>query len=286
MKLNKKIIMGGAQFGMKYGIANKNGEISSKQLNQILNYAVNNKMTLIDTAISYDRSLKKIFELTQKKKLKKKFQVIIKINDLSSLQFIEFEKLFLHFDVHCIMAHSSEIFLKKTFQKKIKLLRKFFKFKIGVSIYENKELERLKKFYNMINIIQIPYNIINFKNFDDKIFYRLKKNKIELHARSIFYQGVLLMNENKIQKLFKKFSINFIRLKALSKINKIDLNFLCIKFVQDQKFFDKWVFGFDSLRQLKEIIKNINSKKKIPDKILDYIKKTDLSSNLPDPRNF
>ena len=74
MKLNKKIIMGGAQFGMKYGIANKNGEISSKQLNQILNYAVNNKMTLIDTAISYDRSLKKIFELTQKKKLKKSFR--------------------------------------------------------------------------------------------------------------------------------------------------------------------------------------------------------------------
>ena len=273
MKLNKKIIMGGAQFGMKYGIANKTGEISSKKLNQILNYAANNKMTLIDTATSYDKSLKKIFEVTQKKRLKKKFRVIIKVNDLSSLQFIEFEKLFLHFDVYCIMAHSSEIFLTKTFQKKIKLLRKIFKFKIGVSIYENKELEKLKQFYNMINIIQIPYNIINFKNFDDKIFHRLKKNKIELHARSIFYQGVLLMNENKVKKLFKKFSINFIRLKSLSKINKIDLNFLCIKFVQNQNFFDKWVFGFDSLRQLKEIVKNINSKKKYQIKFLIMSKK-------------
>ena len=35
MNLNKKIIMGGAQFGMNYGIANKNGEISLKNLNKI-----------------------------------------------------------------------------------------------------------------------------------------------------------------------------------------------------------------------------------------------------------
>ena len=59
MNLNKKIILGGAQFGMKYGIANKNGEISSKNLRKILNYAINRKVYIIDTATSYKRSLKK-----------------------------------------------------------------------------------------------------------------------------------------------------------------------------------------------------------------------------------
>ena len=59
MNLNKKIILGGAQFGMKYGIANKNGEISSKNLRKILNYAINRQVYIIDTATSYKRSLKK-----------------------------------------------------------------------------------------------------------------------------------------------------------------------------------------------------------------------------------
>ena len=61
MNLNKKIIMGGAQFGMNYGIANKNGEISFKNLNKILNYAIKRKVHIIDTATSYKSSLKKMF---------------------------------------------------------------------------------------------------------------------------------------------------------------------------------------------------------------------------------
>ena len=46
---------------MKYGIANKNGEISSKNLRKILNYAINKKVYIIDTATSYKRSLKKFW---------------------------------------------------------------------------------------------------------------------------------------------------------------------------------------------------------------------------------
>ena len=72
MNLNKKIILGGAQFGMKYGIANKNGEISSKNLRKILNYAINRQVYIIDTATSYKRSLKKIFDISHNANFKNK----------------------------------------------------------------------------------------------------------------------------------------------------------------------------------------------------------------------
>ena len=87
MSLNKKIILGGAQFGMKYGIANKNGEISSKNLRKILNYAINEKVHIIDTATSYKRSLKKISDISHNDNIKKKIKVIIKIKSTAILTY-------------------------------------------------------------------------------------------------------------------------------------------------------------------------------------------------------
>ena len=52
--------------------------------------------------------------------LKKKIKLIIKIKSTSILNTARFKKLYDTYNVYCIMAHSSELFLKKTFQKKIK----------------------------------------------------------------------------------------------------------------------------------------------------------------------
>lgn len=278
--------MGGAQFGMNYGIANKNGEISLKNLNKILNYAIKRKVHIIDTATSYKSSLKKIFKISRNNNLKKKIKVIIKVKSSSILNIDKFKKLDDNHNIYCIMAHSSKLFLNKSFQKKIQKLKKNYKFKLGVSIYENRELINLKDHYKIIDILQIPFNIVNYKTFNTKIFKKLKRKKIELHARSIFYQGVLLMNEKNIKIKFKNFHRNFNELKYLSKKNKINLIFLCIKFVLNQKYFDKLIFGFDTLAQFKEIIRNLNSRKKIPHEIRNYLKNTDLKPSLPDPREF
>tara|TARA_B100001063_G_scaffold247237_1_gene291578 strand:+ start:2908 stop:3768 length:861 start_codon:yes stop_codon:yes gene_type:complete len=286
MNLNKKIIMGGAQFGMNYGIANKNGEISFKNLNKILNYAIKRKVHIIDTATSYKSSLKKIFKISRNNNLKKKIKVIIKVKSSSILNIDKFKKLDDNYNIYCIMAHSSKLFLNRSFQKKIQKLKKNYKFKLGVSIYENRELINLKDHYKIIDILQIPFNIVNYKTFNTKIFKKLKRKKIELHARSIFYQGVLLMNEKNIKIKFKNFHRNFNELKYLSKKNKINLIFLCIKFVLNRKYFDKLIFGFDTLTQFKEIIRNLNSRKKIPHEIRNYLKNTDLKPSLPDPREF
>ena len=286
MNLNKKIILGGAQFGMKYGIANKNGEISSKNLRKILNYAINRQVYIIDTATSYKRSLKKIFDISHNDNFKNKVKVIIKIKSTSILNTVKFKKLYDKYNIYCLMAHSSKLFLKKSFQKKIKILKKDYQFKIGVSIYENKELSNLKRYYNIINVVQIPFNIINYKTFDAKVLDKLKKEKIELHARSIFYQGVLLMNKKSIKSRFKSFYEKFNQLNYLSKKNKVNMIFICIKFVLNKNYFNKLIFGFDTLNQFKQIIKNLNSRKKIPYQIKNYLKNTDLKPFLPDPREF
>ncbi len=286
MNLHKKIIIGGAQLGMKYGVANKHGEISANHLERILNFAIKKKIYTIDTATSYNRSLKKISKTIKNKKFQKKIKLIIKVNKISSLNNVEIHKHLSGNNVSCIMAHSTELFLKKSFQKKIINLKKKFNFQVGVSIYENDELYKLKKFFDFINIIQVPYNIINFKVFDKRILKLLRQKKIKLHARSIFYQGVLLMKQQDIKKKFKKFLNKYIELNYLLKKNDLSLFFLCIKFVIDQKHFNKLIFGFDTLFQLKEIVRTINSKKRVPNQIYEYLKKNDLTTTIPDPRQF
>ena len=45
--MSKKIVIGTAQFGMKYGISNKIGKIKSSEIFKILNYSKNNGIKYI-----------------------------------------------------------------------------------------------------------------------------------------------------------------------------------------------------------------------------------------------
>ena len=56
------IILGTAQFGSKYGITNKNGQISSKKAEEIFNFCNKNNIDYLDSAQSYGNSEKIIGE--------------------------------------------------------------------------------------------------------------------------------------------------------------------------------------------------------------------------------
>ena len=56
MRLHEKLILGTAQFGLNYGIANQNGKIDLASGSQIISYALKSGIAGIDTAISYGES--------------------------------------------------------------------------------------------------------------------------------------------------------------------------------------------------------------------------------------
>ena len=53
---SKKIIIGTAQFGLNYGIANKNGQVGEDKIESILNFAFKNGINTLDTAKIYGNS--------------------------------------------------------------------------------------------------------------------------------------------------------------------------------------------------------------------------------------
>ena len=136
--------------------------------------------------------------------------------------------------------------------------------KIGVSVYTIQEAKKiLDKF--KLDIIQVPINVFNQEFLNRNFLESVKRNHIEVHARSIFFQGMAIQDINKIDSYFQnvlnKFKI-FDQDCESNNINKIKKS---LEFVYSNKFINKYIIGFNDLNQFKQVIsiklskKNLNS---------------------------
>mgnify|MGYP001248845103 CR=1 FL=1 len=280
--LKKKLIIGSANFTQMYGAHKK--KVSSKEITKILDLAKKNNIYKIDTAESYLKN-KCIF-----KKINKKFQFITKIqpdNNWTSLDYCK-KELLGHFQkfnknsIKILLFHDDKILFKKNgpviFQNIETFKKKYFD-KIGISIYETKKLNYLTKTYN-IDVIQFPYNIL-----DNSIIYsgwlkKLKNRGIEVHARSIFLQGLLVNKLIYKKKYFKKWKNLFSKWYKYLDVYNISPIDYCLNDATLYEF-DQIIIGINNYDHLNEILnfkklKNYNKLIKI--KIMD--------KKLIDPRQW
>ena len=148
-------------------------------------------------------------------------------------------------------------------------------------------MQELKKILTIFTpeIIQLPINILNQSFLEKNLLQSLKKKKIEIHARSIFLQGILLQSYENIPGYFKNKKPIIKYFEYLNAKNISPLKF-CLKFLSNIKEIDKFVVGFKDLNQLKlflNCLKKIN-KFKIKQKIYNNFKSRDLK--LIDPRKW
>ena len=262
-KFKNKIVIGSAQFGLKYGVRNKNTEISQSGVNDILRLAYNKNINEIDTAFNYGNSHKKIINFLKKEK-RKKFIITTKINikELKLLSKVDLKKKILNFKSNfsgkCevnLLCHNQEIL----HDKNKKILIKFFDFKkkklvkkIGVSVYDSKYI--LKGLNcNYIDIVEAPGNILDQRLISSKFLKRKKNIEKKIYLRSIFLQGILLTNPKTIKNIKLKSKINV--LNQLSKKLKMKKTNLCVNFALQIIKPKKIIFGIDNLKQLNKFIK-------------------------------
>lgn len=272
--MRKRIILGTAQFGMDYGIANKKGKINFNEISKILNFLKKNKINYLDTAKAYKLSEYEIGKYFEKSKIK--FNVITKFslkNEKKSIleQYNDTIKK-LNFKPKIILAHNFSDYLDDKFRKELFELKKKFKiYKVGVSIYKPSEFHqviRLKK----PDIIQVPCNILDKRFLNPNIIKIIKKKKIELHARSIFLQGLFFKSKKEITRRFKdaKKVLNY--LDEICKKQNLKLWELSLLWIYQKKEIDKLVIGVDSNTQLKKNLNLLQKKISVPlMKLLDEI---------------
>ena len=257
---NEKIILGTAQFGNKYGIANTK-ILKKDNYYKILDYALKKNIKILDTARSYGNE-KIIGEYIKANKVENDIKIITKIpsfkniskskinffleKSLLNLNIKKFETLFFH--------DPSDIkFLLKNIKFFNKLKKDFGIKNLGFSIYEKKEFDLIKKI-KTINSIQAPVNFVN------QDFAELKNKKINLHARSIFLQGLLINKKINYLNLSKKMRVAHRKYFSFLKKHKINGLKFCMQYINSVKKCDYYIFGVNSVKQLSDIIDYKNSK--------------------------
>jgi len=299
MKENK-LVLGTAQFGLDYGIANKIGKPEENKAFEIMKYAAENGISYFDTAYSYGNSETTIGKfLNTYEAYKNKINIITKIPSLKEEKLNEkninnrfFESLHRleQKSLYCYMIHDfSDIAnncdeIEKIF---LKLKENGYIKKIGVSIYEPYQLEFLFKYFDF-DLIQLPISILDQRFITDKFLQRLKRKNIEIHARSIFLQGLLFLEENNLPPKINKFK------DYISRLNKISLKYnlpkeeIALLFVNAINEIDKIVIGVEKIDQLQRNVKVLNKSESF-DKIKILINFKDFfikDTNIIDPRKW
>jgi aryl-alcohol dehydrogenase-like predicted oxidoreductase len=268
-----KLALGTVQFGLRYGISNKIGKVKASEISDIIKLAKKEKINIIDTAISYGESEKNLGKTGVND-----FKIITKLPDLpKNIKDVDLwldkniNNSLLNLNVKSIyglLIHKSSNLLGKTGKQLIKSLNRFKSKsiikKIGISIYDPSELKKtmhLSKF----DIVQAPLNIIDRRLETTGWLSRLNKYGVEIHTRSTFLQGLLLMKYDKIPKKFNKWNNIFAQWSSEIEKNDLDAVEECLLYPLSLPEISHIVIGVDSFNQFKDIIKlnkNITKLKK------------------------
>ena len=277
----KKIALGTVQFGLDYGIANKSGQVSINEIQNIFQCAKENALDTLDTAIGYGESelrlgqvgvsqwevITKLPALPESIKDVKKWVRKTVNQSLVRLQVPRLKGLLLHKPDD--LLHKQGDVLYRALEE---LKKDGFVQKIGVSIYDPEELNALCSSYNL-DIIQAPFNIFDRRLKESGWMSRLSDQGIEVHVRSVFLQGLLLMSSKSRPSQFKRWD------PLLSKWDAwlLDLSIsplqACLGYVLPELKIDKVIVGVDSLEQLKDILNTI---KKTTPEIPEYFQCDDI----------
>jgi aryl-alcohol dehydrogenase-like predicted oxidoreductase len=284
-----KIILGTAQIGSSYGLNNETIFNFPAKAN-IIHQAFKIGIRTIDTAIAYEKSEEVLGQIGIKnwniitkiptfKNHQSEMRVWVKQEIESSMKRLRinnFEAVLFHNSDQIREHDKKDIYLEV---KKIQdegLINK-----IGFSIYNIEQAEYLIDNFDF-QILQIPYNIFD-RRFENITFLKKCKDKnIQIHVRSIFLQGLLLMDMNKIPIKFNKWNNLFQKWHNFLGENKINALDACLASVMYNDNFNKIIIGIDNINQLEEISLSIQNLKNL--KIPEYLSSNDL--NLVNPQKW
>ena len=106
------------------------------------------------------------------------------------------------------------------------------------------------------DLIQVPFNVFDIRLMQGGQLNALKNKGIEIHARSIFLQGVLLGFENHTS-YFSTWKEQFSKYQLTVKESGLTLLEYALNFVLNTQEIDKALVGVDNEKQLKEIVQAI-----------------------------
>jgi aryl-alcohol dehydrogenase-like predicted oxidoreductase len=256
-----KLALGTVQFGVDYGISNRQGKIALNEIKNILSSARTHGITTLDTALAYGDSEQVIGTLNASSS----FSIVTKIPSLAKVtstisDLLEISLAHLKAQqVQALMFHSAEDLLgakAEHYYQQGSILKQQGKInQLGVSVYCPEQLNKLmNKFY--LDIVQVPLNCMDQRFINTELRQKLQANKIEVHVRSVFLQGLLLMPLDELATYFQPFHAQLNNFHVLCKQLNCQALTLALSIIHQNPFIDKAVIGCCSTQQLEQVIEH------------------------------
>lgn len=291
-----ELCLGTVQFGMDYGIKGQK-QPSVEDAVKMLDYATQNGINTIDTANAYGTAEDVVGTFLSQKTIERdKLFIISKfrpnlLDDVSPDDYYKVMRENLentlsrlgtdYLDSYLIHSaryvYNDEIIATLNRMKHDGLVKR-----VGVSVYEPEEAKKCIERPN-VEFMQIPYSIFDQRMEKAGVFEAAKNDGIQIHSRSAFIQGLILMDEDEVPPFLHKAKPIVGKISTLCKRHGISRISLAMNYVKQQSRISHLVFGVDNLEQLKE---NINIfQNDIPKDIIDDIAKefTDIEADIVMP---
>jgi len=266
-----KLGLGTVQFGMKYGVSNQGGRTPSDEVGRLLAFAASVGIEVLDTAPGYGESEEVLGEfsfVTSHFRIVTKTRSSGRINagditaDITdSLNRLKVSR------VYGLLVHTPKLLSGRDGRRILEELHgvktQGLVSKIGVSVYNSIDIDSVLSLQqdsseSHIDIVQVPINVFDQRLLKSGHLRKLKQRNIEIHARSIFLQGLLLMTPESVPPHLA--SVRHHLEMYRSHIAALGMSPVgaAIRFAMEQPEIDIVLCGVNNLAQLKDIHQEVS----------------------------
>ncbi|MCH8905199.1 MAG: aldo/keto reductase [Bacteroidetes bacterium] len=287
------LALGTAQLRSNYGVSSTNKKAGDDEVRKILDTALASGIKFIDTAVLFDdveETLGRVmrpdnpFKIISKT-IHFKNGIITKEDPQTLLRDTNVSLSKLKRDsIHTLLIHDANDLLKENgnllYDALLELKSSGKVENIGVSAYDKGQIELLMEKYDL-DIIQLPVNVLDQRLLVNGFLARIKEKGISIFARSVFLQGLLLMDLDEIPVYFEDLKGDIrtyfqeLEDKSVTKLAG------AISFARSIAEIDQIVLGINDHEELLECINSFKSEVD-----LDYSRFASHQYKLLDPRQW
>lgn len=266
-----KLGLGTVQFGMNYGVSNRNGQPTVEEASEILALATFRGIRVLDTAPLYGTSEDVLGEILPSHH---EFCLVTKTPKFNKPEIRPadahyLERIFLRSlermrvaRVYGLLVHRTEDLFVPGSQLLLETMQDLRERglveKLGVSLYHPEHLDLVLDRFK-VDLVQLPLNVFDRRMLSKGHLTKLKQMGVEIHARSVFLQGLLLMQPALLPPYFARVQPHLERYHDYLRTQNLSPVRAALGFVTSVKELDAIICGVTSRQELQILCTEMNS---------------------------
>ena len=268
----ERLGLGTVQFGMHYGVSNRRGQPDETETAAILARAAEAGAGYLDTAVAYPNSEALIGRHLAAESA---FKIVTKTAPIVEAGLDRghttriLETLAQSMDrlrtshLHGLLVHQAADLRKPGWEHLVEALNEAksrgWVGHIGASVYNEEQLELVESRFRP-DIVQGPFNALDTRLISSACFARLKVRGTQMHARSVFLQGLLLMQPSTLPAYFEPVKATLASLQTSWAAEGVSSLAGCLGFVLGHPDIDATIVGVNSVLEFEEILSAATSR--------------------------